>query len=89
MYAIEEDPDWFESVRVDDGEVCGFHKMNPGKQHPNICLRHGACGCRRPRYETRRRSVDEYMRIKDKKRLAREDEILAEAQVIRARRRHQ
>jgi len=88
MYLIQQDPDRFKIVKVDDGHACSFHSMNPGEDHPNICLRRGACGCSTPRYKQVRRSREEIAEIRTEKRRKHEDQILAEAELIRASRRN-
>lgn len=88
MY-ITHDPDEYKTVKVDDGQVCGFHKLHPGEVHPNVALRHGACGCRRPRYNQVRRTLAEFVAIKLKRQKEEDDEILKKADAIRALRGHE
>ncbi len=70
------DPDEWETVST--SRRCGFHEFNPGGFHPGC-----TCSCT---IGTRRRPQHEIDRIKADKQRKREDAILREADVIRARR---
>jgi hypothetical protein len=70
------DPDEYESVQ--DYRPCPLHEKNPG-------MWHAGCTCS-VGYTSRKRAPEEVAAIKERKRIAEEDRILAEADAIRARR---
>jgi hypothetical protein len=74
---INHDPDRY-MVEI-KSTTCPFHKANPGKPF-------AGCTCSTS-YGQVERSPEEVAAIKRAKRLAREEQILAEAAAIRARRR--
>jgi hypothetical protein len=75
---IHYDPDEFEAVVT--RRTCPFHQESPGEQF-------AGCTCVTG-YEQRRRSREEIAAIKGKKRREEEDHILAQAELIRAQRKH-
>lgn len=73
---IHHDPDEFKSVGT--SKTCPFHKQFPGKTY-------AGCTCSSS-FGLERRPPDEIRALKAKRRREEENEILAQAEIIRARR---
>jgi len=85
MY-VNYDPDEYESVMTSKPVICHFHEINPLEPHPNIAMRHGACGCRPAQFVRRKRAPEDYAKIKADRLRKHEDEILRQAEAIKASR---
>lgn len=73
---IHYDPDEYETVS--EHRTCPFHERNPNGAF-------AGCTCSSS-YGQRRRPLEEYLAIKAKKAREEEDRILAQAEIIKARR---
>lgn len=75
MLVHHDDDEW---EAVSSHRTCGFHKLQPG-------MPYAGCTCSSS-YGQRRRTPGEIAKIKADKRKAREDAVLAEADLIRTHR---